>query len=246
MQRFSRNTLSDQVADALGRSIASGERAPGSFLPTEAELLEEFGTSRTVLREAVKMLTAKGLIDTRPRRGTMVKPETEWNLADPDILNWMLDRKNVLPLMMEFADLRLAVEPAAAALAAGVATEAGRQEMREAWQLMEAAGRGDGEPLAADIGFHVTILKASGNRFFYSLRFMVQVALQFSIRITNQRKGVERASAADHRKVLDAILARDPERAREAMRDLILETRVLLHEANEAAFPRASFNSSAG
>ena len=92
MQRFSRNTLSDQVADALGRSIASGERAPGSFLPTEAELLEEFGTSRTVLREAVKMLTAKGLIDTRPRRGTMVKPETEWNLADPDIfgMNWLV------------------------------------------------------------------------------------------------------------------------------------------------------------
>ncbi len=245
MQKFARNNLSDQVADALGRSIASGERAPGSFLPTEAELLTEFDASRTVLREAVKMLAAKGLVDTRPRRGTMVKPESEWNLADPDILNWMLGRKNVLPLMMEFADIRLALEPAAAAMAATMANESARLEMREAFDRMEAAGRGEDEPLAADIGFHVAILKASGNRFFWSLRHMIRVALQFSIRITNQRKGVERASLADHRRILDAILARDAAEAETAMRILINETRVLLGEANDLSYgqPAPAFNS---
>ncbi|MEZ5997849.1 MAG: FadR/GntR family transcriptional regulator [Hyphomonas sp.] len=246
MERFSRNNLSDQVADALGRSIASGERAPGSFLPTETELLEEFGTSRTVLREAIKMLSAKGLLDARPRRGTMVKPESEWNLADPDILNWLLGRRNVLPLMMEFADLRLALEPGAAALAARMATEQARQDMREAFERMAAAARGEEEPLAADIAFHVSILKASGNRFFFSLRFLVQVALQFSIRITNQRKGVDRASLDDHRRILEAILARDAARAEQAMRDLILETIDLLAAANEAAFSGARITPSAG
>ncbi|MEZ5947378.1 MAG: FadR/GntR family transcriptional regulator [Hyphomonas sp.] len=245
MQRFTRNNLSDQVADALGRSIASGDRAPGSFLPTETELLAEFGASRTVLREAIKMLSAKGLIDARPRRGTMVKPESEWNLADPDILNWLLDRRNVLPLMMEFADLRLALEPGAAALAARVASERSRQDMRDAYSRMEAAARGEEDALAADIAFHVSILKASGNRFFYSLRFMVQVALQFSIRITNHTKGVDRASLEDHRRILDAILERDAPRAESAMRALIAETIQLLAGASQAPFGSTGFNSSA-
>ena len=108
MDRRKHTNLAHQVLNELGRRIAIGEHAPGIALPPEGDLIREFGTSRTVIREAVKMLTAKGLVSTRPRRGTIVLPESNWNLADPDILDWLLHRRNVLPLILEFVEIRLA------------------------------------------------------------------------------------------------------------------------------------------
>lgn len=220
-----------RVALALGRAIAVGEYPPGATLPPENELVGQFGTSRTVLREAVKMLTAKGLIDARPRRGTVVKPETEWNLADPDILSWLLHRKNVLPLILEFADVRLAIEPAAASLAARHADESAIAEMQKALSRMRDAVTGDDDPLTADIAFHVAILKGSGNRFFWSLRYMVEVALRFSIRMTNQRKSDKRGTVDDHHRIFEAIIARDQHAAEASMRALVMEAKMLLYEA---------------
>lgn len=216
---------------ALGRAIAVGEYAPGTTLPSENELFAHFGTSRTVLREAVKMLTAKGLVDPRPRRGTVVKPETEWNLADPDILSWLLHRKNVLPLILEFADVRFAVEPAAASLAARCADEASIADMQTAIKRMRDSVTGDDDPLSSDIAFHVAILKGSGNRFFWSLRYMIEVALRFSIRMTNQRKDDKRATVEDHSRILEAIIAGDQQAAEASMRSLITEAKMLLYEA---------------
>lgn len=229
-QQFHSN-LTLRVAMALGRAIAVGDYPPGATLPPENMLVEQFAASRTVLREAVKMLTAKGLVDARPRRGTVVKPESEWNLADPDILSWLLHRKNVLPLILEFAEVRLAIEPAAAALAARSADDAARAEMKTALARMRAALDGDDDPLASDIAFHVAILKGGGNRFFWSLRYMVEVALRFSIRMTNQSKTDKRATVADHDRILEAILARDQQAAEASMRALVIESKMLLYEA---------------
>lgn len=226
--------LTNQVAAALGLRIAVGDQPPGAALPPEDVLVEEFGTSRTVIREAVKMLTAKGLVSTRPRRGTIVLPESDWNLADPDILSWLLHRKNVLPLILEFAEIRLAIEPAASALAARVADDDALVEMKAALNRMRDAAVGEDDPLDADIAFHVSILSATRNRFFWSLRFMVEVALRFSIRISNQTKGVDRASVDDHERILDAVIAGDPQAAEASMRSLILESKMLLYRANEA------------
>lgn len=234
MDKSKHTNLTSQVAASLGLRIAVGDHPPGVALPPEDLLVEEFGTSRTVIREAVKTLSAKGLVNTRPRRGTVVLPESDWNLADPDILDWLLHRKNVLPLILEFAEIRMAIEPAASGLAARVADDAAHAEMQAALNRMRDAAVGEDDPLDADIAFHVAILSACKNRFFWSLRFMIEVALRFSIRISNQTKGVDRASVDDHEKILDAIVAGDQQAAEASMRALILESKMLLYRANEA------------
>ena len=217
------------IVQTLGKSIALGEYPQGQPLKAEAELCEEFEASRTVLREAVKMLTAKGMLDARPRRGTIVLPESQWNLSDPEILNWLLSRKGSLPIIAEFLDMRMAIEPTAACLAAINLDDESRTTLNLAIERMKAAARGEDDHLDADIAFHVGILQASRNRFFWNMRHTIDVALRFSIRITNQRKGVERASVDDHQRILDFILARDPESAKNEMYKLLLEAKTLLN-----------------
>ncbi len=233
-RRRKQTNLAHQVMSDLGLQIATGDFQPGITLPPEDDLVASLGISRTVVREAVKMLAAKGLVDTRPRRGTIVLPETQWNLADPDILDWLLHRRNVVPLILEFADVRLAIEPAAAGLAARVADAAALAELEAAIAGMRDASLGHADPLDADIAFHVAVLRAGKNRFFYSLRFMIEVALRFSIRLSNSSKGVDLASADDHARILDAIIARDAEAAEAAMRELIQESKALLARFQES------------
>jgi DNA-binding FadR family transcriptional regulator len=219
------------IVQSLGKAIALGEHPQGQPLKAEAELCASFDASRTVLREAVKMLTAKGMLDARPRRGTIVLPESQWNLSDPDILNWLLDRKGALPIIAEFVDMRLALEPAAAGLAALHMTEENRITLNHALARMEAAARGEDDHLDADIAFHVGILEATGNRFFWNMRHTIEVALRFSIRMTNRFKGVDRASVDDHKVILDFILAGDQAAAEHQMRTLLNEAKTLINEA---------------
>lgn len=221
------------IVQSLGRAIALGEHPQGQPLKAEAALCESFDASRTVLREAVKMLTAKGMLDARPRRGTIVLPESQWNLSDPDILNWLLDRRGSLPIIAEFVDMRLAIEPAAAGLAALNMTAENKVTLLHAIGRMEAAARGEDDHLDADIAFHVGILEASGNRFFWNMRHTIEVALRFSIRITNRFKGVDRASVKDHQDILDFILTGDHVAAETQMRTLLVEAKTLVNKALE-------------
>jgi DNA-binding FadR family transcriptional regulator len=218
------------IVQSLGRAIALGEHPQGQPLKAEAELCAFFDASRTVLREAVKMLTAKGMLDARPRRGTIVLPESQWNLSDPDILNWMLDRKGVLPLISEFADMSLAIEPAAAGLAALNATEENKITLSHALARIEAAARGEDDQLDADIEFHLAILEATGNRFFWNMRHTIEVALRFSIRMTNRFKGVDSASVDDRKAILDFILAGDQAAAEHQMRTLLSDAKTLINK----------------
>jgi DNA-binding FadR family transcriptional regulator len=215
--------LTYSVANSLGAAIVTGVYSADNPLPIEAELCLRYKASRSVVREAVKMLSAKGLLGSRPRLGTRVEPEEKWNLLDPDVLGWLLERKFSPALLIEFTELRLAVEPGAAILAARVAGAEEKTAIRSAIERMQAAERGEDDPLDSDIAFHVAVLRASRNRFYAQLTGFAATALRISIRMTNRYKGVRLASVADHKKVADAIIAGRPAAAGEAMRKLIQE-----------------------
>lgn len=222
--------LTRELVERIGSKIVRGDSPPGSSLPIEAELAKQYETSRTVLREAIKMLTAKGLVGSRPRRGTYVEPEAKWNILDPDVLRWILHRRFSFELMRDFLVAREGIEPKAALEAArrqdrDAIEEIGRKldDMREA-----AAGRMDS--LESDIAFHVAILNASGNRFFVQFSHVIDTALRFSIRLTNSEKGVRMASVEDHERIYRAIECGDGEEAERSAQDLLTEAIRLLDE----------------
>lgn len=215
--------LTHSIVQDLGKAIVTGIYSDKRPFPIESELCEHYQASRPVLREAVKMLTSKGLLAARPRRGTWVQSEAQWNLLDPDILGWILERKFSTRLLQEFTQVRAAIEPAAAALAAQAGDDSQHRLVALAIERMRAAERGEDDPLESDIAFHVAVLQATGNRFYAQFSDLTATALRFSIRATNRYKGVRLASIPDHKAVADAILARKPEAAAKAMRALIQE-----------------------
>jgi len=233
MARSEGPNLTRRIVEALGVAIVSGSYSPENPFPIEADLCTQFGASRSVLREAVKMLTAKGLLSARPRQGTWIQPEDNWNLLDPDVLRWLLERKITVSVLREFAQVRLAVEPKAAALAALVASPDAKDTIRAAVEAMAVADGDGSDPLVFDIAFHVAILRAGGNRFFAQLSGVTETALRFSIRMQDRLKGVRRASVHDHRRILDAILAGDAAAAEEAARALVQEALDLINAADE-------------
>lgn len=207
------------MLDHLGKLIVTGAYEATPF-PTEAELSKQLGVSRSVTREAVKMLTAKGLLSARPRQGTIVQPTSSWNLFDADVLLWLLERKFSIDLLSQFNQLRRAIEPAAAALAATAADEKGFELIQSGFDRMVAADAGEDNTLEADIAFHLAILKASANPFFAQFSDVVATALRTSIRFTNRIKG-RTADIAAHEAVKIAIEKRDPDQARKTMAAII-------------------------
>ncbi len=228
--------LTYSMLDQLGRDIVTGRFDARPF-PTEAELATQFAVSRSVTREAVKMLTAKGLLTARPRQGTTIQPVTTWNLFDTDVLRWLLERKFSLTLLRQFSELRVAIEPAAAALASQAADATGRQRIEAGFQRMVAAEHGDDDSLEADIAFHIAILQASGNPFYVQFRDVVETALRTSIRFTNRFKG-RSASLPAHQAVRDAILAGNAERSHATMAAIIRDVMALIDEAEKAKAAR--------
>lgn len=217
------------LLESLGRAIVTGSYDSQPF-PTEAELARQHGVSRSVTREAVKMLTAKGLLSARPRQGTSVQPSRQWNLFDTDVLRWLLERTFSIDLLRQFNELRVAIEPEAAALAAVYADAAQRGAIAAGLERMKAAEEGRDDTLDADIAFHVAILRASGNPFYAQFRDVVSTALRTSIRFTNRFKG-HSASVPEHEAVKQAIFAGDPDEARQAMRRIIHDVLGLIGEA---------------
>jgi DNA-binding FadR family transcriptional regulator len=227
------HNLTYTLRETLGRAIVGG--AFEDKFPTEAELSRTHGLSRSVTREAVKMLAAKGLLSARPKIGTVVEPSDSWNLLDPDVLRWLLERQFSLDLLRQFSELRLAIEPTAAALAAQFASEQAIAEIEAGFARMEQAARGEDDVLEADIQFHIAILHATHNPFFSQFEELVRTALHTSIQFTNRFSG-HTADLAQHCDVLEAIKTGDAESARAAMYKLIADVLVLIREArrNEA------------
>ena len=224
--------LTAGMLNRLGRAIVTGSFDERPF-PTESDLARQHGVSRCVTREAVKMLAAKGLLSARQRSGTTIEPASSWNLFDPDVLRWLLQRKFSLELLRQFTELRIAIEPAAAALAAQRRDAGDIALIAAAYRGMEAAAAGDGDPVAADIAFHTAVLEASGNPFYRNTRDVVATALQTSIPFSDSFKG-RTASLPDHLAVLTAIEAGDERRACEAMTVIVVGVLDLIGEAEHA------------
>ncbi|WP_448664039.1 FadR/GntR family transcriptional regulator [Sphingomonas sp. CJ20] len=213
----------DQVARALGGEILAGVYPPGAKLPSEAEMLARFGVSRTVLREAFKTLTAKGLIVSRTRVGTTVLDSAHWNFFDADVLTWKVSQGFDMAFVRDLAAIRLAIEPAAAQAAAEQATPEDIARMRACVAAMRDAPGDAGAFAMADLAFHKAVGQASGNVLMRSLAAVIETALLASFRLASpvREADVHAESVAGHSRIVDAIEARDGEGAADAMRRII-------------------------
>jgi len=212
----------EHVLDTLGKRILAGEYPQGTTLPTESQLCTEFGVSRTAIREAVKMLAAKGLVVSRQRAGTRVQEIDLWNRLDPDVLGWM----NAGAFDADFArgllEARHAIEPAAAGWAAMRATARDLAAIEVAYEAMQAAEIRDLAACAdADLAFHSAILRASHNPVFTALIGVIGQALASSFRATTSVSKSYVESLGVHGDVLEAIRLRQPDLASERMHALI-------------------------
>jgi DNA-binding FadR family transcriptional regulator len=200
--------------------IVSGELAPGATIDLEA-LEDEFGVSRTVVRETIKVLVAKGLVDARPKAGTFVLGRDRWNLLDADLMAWRIALGLDVRLMRELAEVRAMVEPAAARLAAGRATGPEVDAIAAAFARMEAGAAGPVEHTTdADIEFHSAILRAAGNELLAGFHVLLAPALRLRDILT--LAGAEpHGYLAAHRAVLEAIQRGDAVRAEEAVARLL-------------------------
>jgi DNA-binding FadR family transcriptional regulator len=215
--------LSHRVTQELGRAIVCGEYGPDEGFPTEAELCVKFGVSRTAVREAVKMLSAKGLVASKPRQGIRIMPQEEWNILDSDLLQWSLEGNPSRTVLKEFFQMRIAIEPEAAALGAKYARPERKRAIGETLERMRNAPADSEAARTADLDFHIAILYASENRFYIRMRDFVRTALNVSIRHTSAVARNYDGVVEDHAKVFYAIDSGNAERARNTMFMLIDE-----------------------
>jgi len=213
-----RNLHSD-VLWHLGFAIVSGRYAEGTILPSDGELLEQFGVSRTVLREALKTLAAKGLIEARARIGTRVLPRNRWNLFDADVLAWHFELGPEVSFLRSLAEVRIGIEIEAAALAAHRRTDAQAEAMAEAVSQMEASTTPE-DFARHDLQFHRLVAEASGNPFMASISALVEMALTAAFTISSP---VDESTALAqtvtvHGAIAKAISEGDAQGARDAMR----------------------------
>ncbi|CAN1532752.1 FadR Transcriptional regulators [Rhabdaerophilaceae bacterium] len=211
---------------AIAGWIAEGVYPPGETLPIEPTICTELGVSRTVVREAVKTLVAKGLLTTGPRVGTRVQPKANWNLYDPDVIEWRFAAGIDERLLRDILDLRLTFEPAACVFASERADSGDLARIEEAYLAMANAVHGQGRYFAADIDFHTAILAAAHNQFFAALSPLMIAILRVSMRLSVRNRVGAAASLPHHRSVADAIAARDANAAKSAMIHLIQVARL--------------------
>lgn len=212
--------LHARVIDDLGSAIVSGEFPPESPLPGQDELSERLGVSRTVLREAFRVLAVKGLVYARPKAGTFVLPREDWNFLDPDILDWRLKTNERSQVLEQLYELRHLVEPTAAFLAASRAKLEDFRRMGEAFDAMVAAKRSK-ESIESDLAFHRAIIDAAGNDLFSSLGRVLESTLTISFSIGAENPDGTDHSLSLHKDIMDAIVNRSGTTARSAMRKLI-------------------------
>jgi DNA-binding FadR family transcriptional regulator len=234
------------TVDLLGEAIVSGRYPVGDCLPAEPLLCEELGVSRSVLREAVKSLVAKGLLTTGPKVGTRVLPEDQWSWFDPDVIAWLVKKGLPTEFVRDLQDLRRVVEPAAVRLAAERADAHDLAAIESAYAGMQRAiEQGGDDYITHDLRFHQSLLRASGNRMLAQMSEVLSALLQTSFEISTRKDNGPASSLSMHREVLDAVSARQPERAEQVILRLIDSARqdideVLLALPSTALQPRPS------
>lgn len=213
------------VVREIGMGIVAGTHREGTILPGDVELMERFSVSRTVLREALRTLAAKGLIQPKARIGTRVRDKAHWNLFDPDVLIWHAQIGFDPKFLDYLGEMRIALEPEAAALASQRRTPL---QLQHLYGWVEKMGADDVTPddfVEADLNFHLTVAAAGGNPFLRSISTLIEVALVALMTISSPVEEPVRhsRSVGAHRRIADAIARRDAGGARDAMRAVVEE-----------------------
>ena len=217
-----RATFQTQVLNQLGQDICGGRYQPGEILPSEVALCERFGFSRIVIREAVKSLAAKGMLDVRRKLGTQVQEPAQWNLFDPDIIAWRMQTTGMDRQMAhDLLELRRIVEPPAARIAARRATAADRQALRAACDAMDDALAEDDGWVEADLAFHATILAAGGNQFVRQMQGALSAVLRVGFETGSKWPGGPARAMPMHEALCQAIEQGDEDAAEQASLRLI-------------------------
>ena len=226
------------VVDAIGRWILGGTYAPDDLLPREDDLALALGVSRTSIREAVKVLSAKGLLETRRRVGVRVRDRDDWNLLDPQVLSWHPDVGRDEALITSLIEARRIIEPAAAALAAKRATAADLARIEQAYLGMERNLRTNLEACCeADLKFHVSVVAASHNVVLKGLTGTIEAALRATFAITNRLATAQSRALSAHRAVFECLRMRDAQGARLATIELL---EIAARDLDRRAFPSPS------
>lgn len=209
------------IARDLGIHIVTGRYKPGEVLNGEIAASDRLHVSRTAYREALRMLAAKGLVESRPKTGTRVSPREKWHMLDPDVLSWIFEFEPTDELLDSLFELRKIVEPEAAALAAERRTDAHIAAMAEALEGMEKHTLAVEEGRVADQNFHAALLDASGNPFLLTLTSGVGAAVAWTTIFKQRNSPLQRDPLPDHRRVFEAVAAGDSSAAHKAMSDLV-------------------------
>lgn len=225
--------LSEQVVHQVGLSIMRNEFKPGDTLSSEPELSLQFNVSRPVMREALKILSAKGLIESRPKTGTKVRPRAEWNILDPDVIDWLYEVGPDRSFLDALCEVRLMFEPMAARLAAARASDEEIKTIEECYRRMEEGVNASETYIPADLAFHAAICAAAHNEILQKITETLTTSLLVSRVVTSHLPGANLAAMPLHRSVAEAIRKGDEQEAEEAMRKLVILTTSDIQQALE-------------
>lgn len=214
------------LAQQLGVDIVTGKHLPGSILPNEIELASARGVSRSVIREALRTLAAKGLVESRPKTGTRVRERYDWNLLDPELLGWMFEGAPSLPFVRSLFQLRLIVEPAAAELAAVGRSARQLSAMGHALETMAQHGLANETGRAADHQFHALILQATNNELLVSLSASIAAAVRWTTFFKYRHEKQPRDPMPEHHALFEAIANGDAAGARDATLTLVRQAQL--------------------
>jgi GntR family transcriptional regulator, galactonate operon transcriptional repressor len=236
---YPRRGLHGEVVHTIGLSILQGELQPGDPVTANEGFDADHSVSRTVTREAVRVLAAKGLVQARPKTGTRVRPRAEWNFLDPDVLAWRLEAGPDTELYEQINEIRLGIEPQVARLSADRATEDEIGGISDAYLAMVANVNDQAGYLAADLLFHDLILSACHNELLGHLGSILRGAFLRTFEYTTQPSTSRRRALALHRAILDAIAERDGDAAELAMRRLIADTAAAIRRSTKRRLANA-------
>lgn len=213
--------LHGAIARNLGVAIVSGVHQPGDILGNEIELSEQLAVSRSAYREAIRILSAKGLVESKPRTGTRVLTMDRWNLLDSDVLSWFFASEPSPVIVNGLFELRMIIEPAAAALAAVRRSDDELDRMRTALEIMDRKTLKTEAGQSADRDFHQAVLTATGNPALVSLASTIGASVRWTTLYKQRKRRLPPDPMPEHWAVFEAIAASDPEGARAAMQALV-------------------------
>lgn len=214
-------SLHAMLLDQLGQSIVRGDLVPGDPLPNADDWSAAHGVSRTVLREVIKVLAGKGMVESRPKIGTRIRDRNDWNFLDPDVLAWRYGTTTNIDDARSLFDLRRAIEPMAGGFAAERASKAEIARLEQLYQRMEQCVDDNEQFAEADLVFHQAILRMTGNELFGSLAALTETAMLISFRLSDDNPYGQRPSLPLHKHVCECIANRDAAGARAALTKLL-------------------------